>query len=385
MTLEPKHPPMVPSYGTATLADLSASILASLEPGTPEPVNVLGLAPAARACLLIVDALGWELLRDHPAAAPFLSELAPNSRPITAGFPATTVTSLASIGTGRPPGQHGMLGYQVLIPGEDRLLNGLRWPDDIDPVAWQPRPTIFERATAAGVAPVHVSPGAFRKSGLTRAALRGAEYRSADSLGALAALAVDALGESERTLVLAYHGDLDATGHRYGVASAAWSHQLAHVDKLAEQIAADLPYGAVMYVTADHGMVDVGPDDRIDADEASSVLRDGVALLGGEARARHVYARPGAAEDVLATWREVLGERAWVLSREEAVKEGWFGPVGTPVSDTMTPRIGDVVAACAGSWAVVASRAEPLEASLIGMHGSLTAPEQLVPMLTPAR
>jgi hypothetical protein len=140
-----------------------------------------------------------------------------------------------------------------------------------------------------------------------------------------------------------------------------------------------------MYVTADHGMVDVGPDDRIDADEDSSVLRDGVALLGGEARARHVYARPGAAEDVLATWREVLGERAWVLSREEAVKEGWFGPVGSAVSDAMAPRIGDVVAACAGSWAVVASRAEPFESALIGMHGSLTAAEQLVPMLTPAR
>jgi hypothetical protein len=380
---EPRTSPIVPSYGGSSLADLSASVLASLTGDAA--ANVLGLPDYPRVCLLLIDGLGYELLRNHQAAAPFLAELAFNSRALTAGCPSTTVTSLASLGTGLPPAAHGMLGYQVAVPGEERLLNGLRWPDDIDPVAWQPRPTIFERAAVAGVTPVLVSPGAFRTSGLTRAALRGADYRPADSLGALAALATDALHESERTLVLAYHGDLDLTGHRYGVASAAWAYQLAHVDKLAEQIAADLPYGAVMYVTADHGMVDVGPDDRIDADEASSVLRDGVALLGGEARARHVYARPGAAEDVLATWREVLGERAWVLSREEAVKEGWFGPVGTPVSDTMTPRIGDVVAACAGSWAVVASRAEPLEASLIGMHGSLTAPEQLVPMLTPAR
>jgi Type I phosphodiesterase / nucleotide pyrophosphatase len=380
---EPRTSPIVPSYGGSSLADLSASVLAALTGDAA--ANVLGLADYPRACLLIIDGLGLELLRGHQAAAPFLAELAFNSRPLTAGYPSTTVTSLASLGTGLPPAAHGMLGYQVAVPGEERLLNGLRWPDDIDPVAWQPRPTIFERAAAAVVTPVHVSRGAFRKSGLTRAALRGADYRPADSLGALAALTADALHESERTLVVAYHGDLDATGHLYGVASAAWYNQLAHVDKLAEQIANSLPYGAVMYVTADHGMVDVGSDDRIDADEDSSVLRDGVALLGGEARARHVYARPGAAEDVLATWREVLGERAWVLSREEAVKEGWFGPVGTAVSDTMAPRIGDVVAACAGSWAVVASRAEPLESSLIGMHGSLTVAEQLVPMLTPAR
>jgi hypothetical protein len=140
-----------------------------------------------------------------------------------------------------------------------------------------------------------------------------------------------------------------------------------------------------MYVTADHGMVDVGPDDRIDADADGSPLRDGVALLGGEPRFRHVYTRPGAADDVLATWREVLGERAWVLPREEAVKEGWFGPAGTAVSDVMAPRIGDVVAASAGSWAVTASQAEPLESTLIGMHGSLTAAEQLIPLLTPVR
>jgi hypothetical protein len=383
LTREPRTSPIVPSYGGSSLADLSASVLASLTGDAAG--NVLGLPEYPRVCVLLIDGLGYELLRGHQAAAPFLAELAFNSRPLTAGCPSTTVTSLGSFGTGLPPAAHGMLGYQVAVPGEERLLNGLRWPDDIDPAVWQPRPTIFERAAAAGVTPVHVARGAFRKSGLTTAALRGAGYRPADSLGALAALSAEALHESERALVFAYHGDLDATGHQYGVASAAWYHQLAHVDKLAEQIASSLPYGAVLYVTADHGMVDVGSDDRIDADAGGSPLRDGVVLLGGDARARHVYTRPGAAEDVLATWREVLGERAWVLPREEAVKEGWFGPAGTAVSDALAPRIGDVVAACAGSWAVVASQAEPLETSLIGMHGSLTAAEQLIPMLSPGR
>jgi Type I phosphodiesterase / nucleotide pyrophosphatase len=383
MTLarEPRTSPIVPSYGESSLADLAASVLAALT-GAPA-ANVLGLPETGRVCLLIVDGLGHELLRGHQAAAPFLAELAFNSRPLTAGFPSTTVTSLASLGTGLPPATHGMLGYQVAIPGTRKLLNGLHWPKDVDPVAWQPQPTIYEQAAAAGVSAVHVAPGAFRDSGLTRATLRGADYRAASSLGALAALTVDALGESDRALVSAYYGQLDGCGHQYGVASRAWENELAHVDKLAEQIAAGLPYGSVMYVTADHGMVNVGPDDRIDADAEGSPLRDGVALLGGEPRARHVYAQPGAADDVLATWREVLGERAWVMSREEAIKVGLFGPVGTPVSDAMAARIGDVVAACVGTWAVVCSKDEPLESSLVGMHGSLTATEQLVPLLAP--
>jgi Type I phosphodiesterase / nucleotide pyrophosphatase len=388
MTLarEPRTSPIVPSYGESSLADLSASILASLT-GDADG-GVLGLPPVDRVCLLLVDGLGLELLSGNQAAAPFLAELAFNSRPLTAGSPSTTVTSLASLFTGLPPAAHGMLGYQVAIPGEGRLLNGLRWPKDVDPVAWQPQPTIFERVKETGAAAVHVAPRAYKHSGLTRATLRGAEYRDADSLGALAAVTCAALGESDRALVVAYHGDLDGCGHRYGVSSPAWVNQLAHVDRLAEQIAAGLPYGTVMYVTADHGMVNVGPDDRVDLDaegldSMGMALRDGVALLGGEARFRHVYAKPGAADDVLATWREVLGERAWVATREEAIKDGWFGPVGTAVSDAMAARIGDVVAACAGTWALVASKAEPLESSLEGMHGSLTSAEQLVPLLTP--
>jgi Type I phosphodiesterase / nucleotide pyrophosphatase len=380
MTLarEPRTSPIVPSYGESSLPDLSASILASLT-GDAD-ANVLGLPETGRVCLLIVDGLGHELLRGHQAAAPFLAELAFNSRPLTAGFPSTTVTSLGSLGTGLTPGVHGMLGYKVAIPGEDRLLNGLHWPKDVDPLAWQPQPTIYEKAAAAGVAAVHVAPGAFKDSGLTRATLRGADYRTADYLGALAALTADALAESERVLVSAYHGDLDSTAHGFGVSSPAWVNQLAHVDKLAEQIAGSLPYGAIMYVTADHGMVNVGPDDRIDVDVDGSPLRDGVALLGGEPRTRHVYARAGAAADVLATWREVLGERAWVMSREEAIKDGLFG---SPVSEAMAARIGDVVAACVGTWAVVATKTEPRESALVAMHGSLTSAEQLVPMLTP--
>ena len=66
-----------------------------------------------------------------------------------------------------------------------------------------------------------------------------------------------------------------------------------------------------------------------------------------------------------------------MLARDEAIKEGWFGPVDPALTD----RIGDVVAACAGTAAVVATKTEPRESALIGMHGSLTPAEQLIPAL----
>jgi hypothetical protein len=269
-----------------------------------------------------------------------------------------------------------MLGYQVLVPGQGKLLNALRWDRGIDPAAWQPGSTIFERATAAGIAAFRVAPAILRATGLSVAAMRGADYRPADSLGALVAQSAAALKESDNALVMAYYGALDGTGHTYGCSSDAWRYQLGHVDKLAEQLASALPQGTVLHVTADHGMVDVSPRDRIDVD-AVPELRDGVAQLGGEPRARHVYAEPGAAPDVLAAWREVLGARAWVASREEAISAGWFGEV----AGHLAARIGDVVAAPAGAWAVVATRTEPRDSALIGMHGSLTSADQLVPQL----
>jgi hypothetical protein len=370
----PPVPPLIPRYGESTLSDLATSALASL--GVPGEPNPLGLADASRVCLLVIDGLGWGLLREHQAAAPFLSELAMSGGPLTAGFPATTVTSLSSLGTGLPPGQHGMLGYQVVIPGTGRLLNALRWDKRVDPITWQPASTIFERAAAVGVAGFRIAQGSYRDSGLSTAVMRGAIYRPADTLGALAATAAAALEQEPRALAVVYEAGLDSTGHVCGCTSDAWRFQLGHVDRLAEQMAGALPAGTALYITADHGMVDVSEGDRLDADSIPE-LRDGVAILGGEPRARHVYAQPGAAADVLDNWRAILGSSAWVASRDEAIAEGWFGPVDPGLSD----RIGDVVAACAGSRAVVATSAEPRETALNGMHGSLAASDQLVPLL----
>jgi len=368
--------PPVPAYGRGSIADVMPSAAAAL--GVPGFQDVLGLGPARRVCVLLVDGLGWELLVRNPVAAPFLSTLTPASVPLTAAFPATTATSLGSLGSGLAPGVHGILGYLVAVPGEGRLMNSLTWDPGIEPRRWQPSPTVFERVARHGVAVSQVGPEKFAGSGLTVAVFRGARFVAAESPGDLVARTVATVAAGRRSLVYAYYGDLDRTGHLRGCTSASWRFQLAHVDRLAEQLAAALPAGTLLVVTADHGMVDVDEADRVDVD-AEPALQAGVALFGGEARARHLYTEPGAADDVLAAWLDRLGDRAWVASREQAVAEGWFGP---EVPAMMLPRIGDVVVASYGDLAVVARRSEPHESALVGMHGSMTAEEQLVPLLT---
>ncbi|CAM5561287.1 MULTISPECIES: alkaline phosphatase family protein [Streptomyces] len=373
----------VPQYGGGSLADLLPTLAAGM--GVPDmTATIAELSAADRNCVFLVDGLGWEQLRAHPDEAPFMASLLAGSRggsgrPITAGFPATTATSLASVGTGRPPGAHGLPGYTVRNPDTGELMNQLRWNPWTPPHVWQPYPTVFELAHRAGVHAAQVSSPTFENTPLTKVALSGGRF-----LGRLAGeervdLAAEQLAAGDRSLVYTYYAELDGAGHRYGVDSDTWRGQLMYVDRLVQRLAEQLPPRTALYVTADHGMIDVPFDEehRIDFDEDWE-LRAGVALLGGEGRARHVYAVPGAAQDVLTCWREVLGEQFWVASRDEAIEAGWFGP---HIDERVHGRLGDVIAAARDDVLIIASEREPKESAMVGNHGSMTPAEQMVPLL----
>ncbi|MGW6979738.1 alkaline phosphatase family protein [Streptomyces sp. NPDC054932] len=375
----------VPEYGAGSLADLLPTLVAGQ--GVPGfTATITELTPADRNCVFLVDGMGWEQIKAHPDEAPYLTSLLGSSRggtgrPITAGFPATTATSLASVGTGLPPARHGLPGYAVRNPATGELMNQLRWHPWTPPKPWQPYPTVFQQADKAGVATAQVSSPAFQTTPLTKIALSGGTFLGRMTGEERMDLAAERLAAGDRSLVYTYYSELDGAGHRHGVDSDVWRGQLMYVDRLVQRLAEQLPARTALYVTADHGMVDVpfDEDSRIDFDEDWE-LSAGVALLGGEGRARHAYAVPGAQADVLTVWREVLGDRFWVASREEALELGWFGAPGE-CDERVLGRIGDVVAAAQADVAITASRNEPNESALAGMHGSMTAAEQLVPLL----
>ena len=223
-----------------------------------------------------------------------------------------------------------------------------------------------------------IGPSFFDGSGLTESALRGGVFTAAESLEARVDAAVAASHATPRGLVYVYWGDLDKIGHVHGCESWEWGEELGRIDEAVRRLAEGLPSDALLLVTADHGMVDVAMDRRIDLAHDLE-LSAGVRHSGGEPRALHLYCERGAADDVAATWAARLGDRAWVRTREQARRLGWFGPV----SERVLPRIGDVVVATAGEVAVVDSRHHrPQLLALIGLHGSLTTAETAVPLLT---
>ena len=237
---------------------------------------------------------------------------------INTAFPSTTATSLATLTTGVLPGVHGMLGYTVQVPRSGgRILNALKWDERVDPSNWQPVPTLFERAVAAGIHVSHVAAKRYENSGFTRAVFRGAEYRGANVVSDLILQTKEALQKSP-SFVYLYMNDLDVAGHSDGVGSDKWLAALTMIDQMFSSLMKDMPRGTRIWLTSDHGMVNVTEKIVIGGDNP---LLNNVAVIGGEPRARHLYLVPGHDSPVaraIRLWQQYLGERADVLTREEA-------------------------------------------------------------------
>ena len=371
--------PLIPRYDDTGLGAVLPGVARALGVATDLPA--VEFPRASRVCVVIIDGLGRQLLEQEPASAPFLTSLLPGSRTLIAGCPSTTATSMGSFGTGLPPGRHGLVGYEVMDPDRGVLLNELRWDPATDPLAWQPHRTVFQSLVLDGVRVVQIGNPEFAGSGLTTAALRGGAFVGAKDLYSRVDAAVEALTEPGKSLVYLYWGEVDGAGHVHGRRSREWRQALRNADREFARLACRLPAGTLLLITADHGMLDVPHDDRVDL-ASSPELNQGIAVLGGEGRFAQIYCPPTAGPDdvaaLAARFADVLGDRAWVRTRGEAVAAGWFGPV----DDRVLRRIGDVVVAGNGPFALVDSRtARPQLLKLIGQHGSLTAAEQLVPLL----
>jgi hypothetical protein len=365
-----------------TICDILPSAAALL--GVPGAPDRLGLAERIgevdRVAVLLVDGMGAGLLPALAPHAPLLADaLAGRAgwlRELECTFPSTTPTSLVSLGTGVLPGEHGVLGFTLNVPGTDRVLTHIFWRDDPPPGKWQPVPTWFQRLQAAGIPARVVLPAPFAGSGLSDAAYRGARFCAVAKEEDYAARLLAEL-RGEPGLVYGYTAALDTAAHFFGIASPEWAAAAAGVDALLRRVVEALPAGAALLVTADHGGLDVAPADRVDI-ATEPALSAGLHVVAGEPRVRYLHTLPGAAEEVGAAWRETLGARADVFGRDEAIDTGWFGPV----ADAHRARIGDVVVVCSSAVAVLATGREPPEiGKLIGFHGARSDVEMRIPLL----
>ena len=363
-----RHPPSptAPAYGAGCLSDL---IPALLGPGGGAGLPVT-FEPSRSQVLVVLDGVGWEQFESRRSRMPVLADMA--GGPITSVAPSTTATALTSITTGLTPGEHGVVGYRMVVDGT--VMNALRWwssergdlrrqvpPDSLQPYA----PFLGQRVE-------YVSKAEFARTGFTGAHLRGADlhpYRTT-------AVLVNEIGRLVRhgsSFVYAYYDGVDKVAHEYGL-DDRYDAEMTFVDRLVGDILAAVPVGTQVTVTADHGQVDCGHDLR----PVDPEVIDLTAGLSGEARFRWLHARSGADDDLLAAASDAHGGVAWVRSRTQMADDGWFGP---SIRSDVLDRYGSVALLPFEPFGFDdPDDTGPFD--LIGRHGSLTSAEMLVPLLT---
>lgn len=374
--------------------------------------------------MVLVDGLGWQMLRECAGHTPNLRRLLADSDYLHTCAPSTTAAALTTLATGVYPGAHAMVGYAV----RDPLLRGQLGAGHVpragdvfdlitfknsshDPLTWQSVPTLIERANAKAKAgygsplgAVSIGRSKFAGSGLSLAAWRGFKHIGVDALDQRPYQAYRAIKEGAK-LVYLYVGELDHAGHNHGWHSDKWLQALEALDAMVGQLFRRLPTGTRIVLTADHGMVDTDRHHRIDLAKEKELSKDVVAVAG-ESRFLQLYVaddvanvpaaggsargvagprgvcgvvenngREELAQSVAKRWAEFLGDRAIWVGTDPA-------PLMGPLSPGARAAVGDVLVALNDNWTVVDSRVQSFHATqLIGVHGSLTPVELEVPLI----
>ncbi|WP_205789074.1 alkaline phosphatase family protein [Microbacterium sp. CPCC 204701] len=333
------------------------------------------LAPATSAIVWVVDGLGAHNLSARAGHARSLADARAKRDAVRTVFPSTTAAALTSLLTGVMPGQHGIVGYRARVPGTDDVINQLRgWETDGLPPSFQRAQPL---SATLGRPFFAVSRREYEGTGFTAVTLADAVFHGSDDLDERVRIAADLAARHPGSLTYLYAPDLDSIGHKRGWESDEWVAVLERVDAAARALSSALAPGTGVIVTSDHGMIDVPRHRHVLLADGDPLL-DGVHLLGGEPRMLHVYTAPGAADAVLAQWREAEGARSWVLSRREVVESGLMGVVDPEVAG----RIGDVIVAPRAGIAYYDDRlSDKAPQRMVGQHGSLTDEERIVPLI----
>lgn len=331
-----------------------------------------------RELLFLIDGFGFDTLSQYADVMPTMSRMF-NHGLVQTSFPSTTATSLATLTTGELPGVHGMLGYTVQVPRSGgRLLNALKWDERVDPENWQPVETLFQRAAKVGISVTHVAAKRYENSGFTRAVFRGAEYKGANVVADLVSETKQALQKTP-SFVYLYVNDLDNAGHSDGVGSDKWIAALSAIDQMVSQLMKEVPKGTRIWVTSDHGMINV--EEKIIIGQDNPLLT-GVSVIAGEPRARHLYLENDSVQariDAASLWQQYLQEKALVLTREQAISSDLFG---AQLSADAVDRMGEVIAIARGGLVLLDPERADKEGAMVGHHGSDSEIESQVGLLT---
>lgn len=389
MNLPAPPPAALPDYQGGSLLNLMASITAACGGAPLHPPLILlppkELAPARNIILLLVDGLGFRLLRDSPHAPNFRRYLRGS---LTSVFPSTTASAIATLFTGLAPSQHGITGWftylkqaqavTAILPfetrGDARPLGEL----GIAPQDVFIGPPLFDTLGIAcwALLPHRIADSDFSRFHCGRAIRVGYGGRAALFRQALRIVRI----HPDRKLIYAYLPDLDALAHQRGIGSPQAARLLAALDKefglFLQGLAGTDTY---VLVTGDHGFVDIPPEGLLKLEDHPELKQALAHPLSGESRVAYCRVKPDRCAGFEAYAADKLADHATLHHREKLLDEGWFGP--GPYHPDIADRLGDYILVMRPGRVTRDHVPGETRPSFVGYHGGVTPDEMEIPLV----
>ncbi len=305
-------------------------------------------------------------------------------------LPTSTGPNLTSLATGRWPGAHGNLGWDVHVPRLGERIQPLTWRltrtgQSLSEIGFSPMELLFtplipfrNLGNYTFVIKSELSSSQTTQMyGQTRTVAYSKDDEPISDIvdSVLAGIA----GSTGKSFTYVYWTEVDSSAHQYGETHPITRAEVSRAVALMEALGTALEGEARFVATADHGHLDSPKDAWLTLPPSDSICQHLTCVPAGEPRAMFFHTKSGQERAFQEQFTACFGDHFVLLPCADAVDLGIFGPVAY-ISDASRARMGDFFALSRGRWSLYASEKEEA-VTLQSMHGGITTAESIVPLI----
>ena len=383
---QPNHAALGIALGGLCGTDVSGLINAAHSGAVEQTSHAIG--ESDHYVFVMLDGFGMNFVDTLPDSSIMRRNLALEMSSV---FPTSTGPNLVAIATGRFPGAHGNMAWNVFIPRLGERITTLFWirtsdGTSLDQIGFSPSELLLAPIIPFGESRTYTHITHSNLVGTPWSAITQQDHTlgfddGGHAISEVVSHAKGVISNSDGpTFTYVYWADVDHTAHECGVTHPATRLAVRGAEALVEALSNELRGTATVVATADHGHLDAGAelyDVVVPGDPLRELL---VASPAGEQRMLYFHVRAGESERFADEFQSRFGAKFSLMTGAGAIDLGLLGPP-SEVSDEARRRAGDFVAVSRGRWALSMPDDPNVPQVMASTHGGITDLETRVPLV----
>ena len=379
-----------PDYYGGSIVNLMSSILQGLGDTLNYHAPLKELpedmpAAAQNVVLLVIDGLGYQYLTEAGNHSTLNHHLRGK---LTTVFPSTTATAITTFMTGLAPQQHGLTGWftyfqelgsiLAVLPFRPRFGGASLGELNIDVQSLYGHTPVFDLINRHCYI---VTPDSIAHSDYSLAHRGKAHIKPYETLTECFDITHDIICSSQQLkYIYTYWPMFDGMAHEKGVGSQEVKQHFEDIDQAFKHFIKSIKGSNTLVIaTADHGIIDSGPDYCIELEQHPE-LQDMLTMpLTGERRMAYCYIDGDRQSDFKHYVLDNFNEQLQILDSKQLIDQHFFG-LGTP-HPQLHHRVGDYTLAMNNNMTIMDTVPGERRFYHIGTHGGLSEQEMYVPLI----